>query len=146
MFDLVADIERYPEFVPLCLGSRIRSRTTDTTGADVLVVDMYVGQLGIRERFVTRDTLNRSEMTIHIDYLEGPFRAFENLWSFHEDGPESCRVEFFAEYEFRNRMLGLLMGSMFEMAYRSISAAFSARADIIYGRPSLGVRVNARSL
>ncbi len=132
MFDLVADVERYPEFVPLCLGAHIRRRWTDASGADVLFVEMEVGHLAIRQRFTTRDVLDRTQMKIHIDYVEGPFREFENVWVFHEEATGACRVEFKAEYEFRSRTLGVVMGSIFEIAFGRISAAFEARADAIY--------------
>jgi coenzyme Q-binding protein COQ10 len=134
MFDLVADMERYPEFVPFCLATRIRRRSTDASGADILTVEMEVGHRPIRQVFTTRDTLDRTRMKIHIDYVDGPFREFENIWAFHDEAAGECRVDFAAEYEFRSAMLGMLMGSMFEMAYRSISAAFETRADSIYGR------------
>ena len=133
MFDLVADIERYPEFVPLCLTARTRRRSTDASGADVLTVEMEVGYRAIGQRFTTRDMLDRTRMKIHIGYIEGPFREFENIWAFHDEAAEACRVEFRAEYQFRSPILDVLMGSMFEMAFRSISAAFEARADSIYG-------------
>ncbi len=138
MFDLVADMERYPEFVPLCLAARIRHRSTNASGAEILTVEMEVGHRAIRQRFTTRDTLDRMRMKIHIDYIDGPFREFENIWAFHGERATACRVDFTADYEFRNAMLGMLMGSMFEMAYRSISAAFEARADSIYGRAPRG--------
>ena len=134
MFDLVADIERYPEFVPLCVGAHVVRRTTDPAGVDHLIVDMEVGHLAIRQQFTTRDTLDRARMKIHIENVDGPFRVFESIWTFHDEAGGRCRVDFTAEYEFRNPILGKLMGSMFEMAFRKISAAFEARADAIYGR------------
>jgi coenzyme Q-binding protein COQ10 len=136
MFDLVADIERYPKFVPLCLGANILRKTTDKAGVDHLLVDMEVGHRAIRQQFTTRDTLDRTRMKIRIEHVDGPFRVFENVWTFHDEDGGGCRVDFTAEYEFRSPILGALMGSMFEIALRKISAAFEARADAIYGRAS----------
>jgi len=138
MFDLVADIERYPEFVPLCLGAHILRKSTDAAGVDHLIVDMEVGHLAIRQQFTTRDTLDRARMKIRIEHIDGPFRTFENIWTFHDEPDGRCRVDFTAEYEFRSAVLGALMGSMFEMAFRKISAAFESRADEVYGRAPPG--------
>jgi len=137
MFDLVADFERYPEFVPYCRSARIRRRTPGPNGVEVLIADMEVAQPPLRQRFTTRDTLDRLHGKIFVTYIDGPFRAFENIWSFHDGGAGGCRVEFFAEYEFSSRALELVMGSVFQAAYRSISAAFEARAHVIYGPPAI---------
>ena len=134
MFDLVADVERYPEFVPLCLGAHILRESRDDAGVDHLIVGMEVGHLAIRQRFTTRDTLDRARMKIHIDHVDGPFRVFENIWTFHAEASGLCRVDFTAEYEFRSAVLGGLMGSMFDLAFHKISAAFEARADVVYRR------------
>ena len=112
-------------------------KSTDAAGVDHLIVAMEVGHLAIRQRFTTRDTLDRARMKIHIEHVDGPFRVFENIWTFHAEAGDRCRVDFTAEYEFRNAVLGALMGSMFEIAFRKISAAFEARADVVYGRASL---------
>ena len=140
MFDLVADIDRYPEFVPLCVGAHVVRKSTDAAGVDHLLVDMEVGHLAIRQQFTTRDTLDRKKMKIHIEHVDGPFRVFENIWTFHDEADARCRVDFTAEYEFRSAVLGALMGSMFDIALRKISAAFEARADSIYGAASPGSR------
>jgi coenzyme Q-binding protein COQ10 len=135
MFDLVADVERYPEFVPLCQSLKVRKRTTEPEGVEVLVADMRVGYLAIRESFTSRVTLDRAAMKIGAEYIDGPFRSLENVWTFKsEPEPDASRVEFFIEYEFRNRALAVLMGSMFDAAFRRFAAAFEARADKVYGR------------
>jgi coenzyme Q-binding protein COQ10 len=103
MFDLVADIERYPEFVPLCLTARIRRRSTDASDADVLTVAMEVGYRAIRQRFTTRDVLDITRMKIRIGYIEGPFREFENIWAFHDEAAGACRVEFRPNINFEAR-------------------------------------------
>jgi coenzyme Q-binding protein COQ10 len=132
MFDLVADVEHYPEFVPLCRSLRVRKRLTDSEGRDVVIADMTVAYKLIYETFTSRVTLDRPSLEILVEYLEGPFRKMNNRWRFHSAGPDACDVEFFISYEFRSRTLGLLMGAMFDAAFRRFSAAFERRADQIY--------------
>ena len=133
MFDLVADVERYPQFVPLCRSLTVRRRNTDGEGREVIVADMTVAYKFIRETFTSRVTLDRPNGTILVEYLEGPFRRMNNRWSFRPAGENSCEVEFFLAYEFRNRALGILMGSVFDAAFRRFAAAFERRADQVYG-------------
>lgn len=133
MFDLVADVERYPQFVPLCHSLTVRRRTTDDEGREVIVADMTVAYKFIRERFTSRVTLDRANLSILVEYLEGPFRRMNNRWSFHPIDEASCEVEFFLAYEFRNRALGVLMGTIFDAAFRRFAAAFERRADQVYG-------------
>jgi len=134
MFDLVADIEKYPEFVPLCQSLRVKSRSTKGEGVEVLVADMTVAYKMVRETFTSRVTLDRANLEILVEYLSGPFSHMENRWHFRPLGSQSCDVEFFIDYEFRSRMLAMLMGAMFEVAFRRFAAAFEARADQVYGR------------
>jgi coenzyme Q-binding protein COQ10 len=133
MFDLVADVERYPDFVPLCEALRVRERTADDGGRQVIIADMTVAYKFIRESFTSRVTLDRGKLTILVEYLEGPFRRMNNHWSFHPLDSETCEVEFFLAYEFRSRTLGLLMGSVFDAAFRRFAVAFERRADEVYG-------------
>jgi len=133
MFDLVADVENYPEFVPLCRSLRVRKRSTDSEGRDVVIADMTIAYKLIHETFTSRVTLDRPSLEILVEYLEGPFRKMNNRWRFHLAGLDACDVEFFISYEFRSRTLGLLMGAMFDAAFRRFSAAFERRADQIYG-------------
>jgi coenzyme Q-binding protein COQ10 len=132
MFNLVADVERYPEFVPLCRSLKVRSRSTDAEGRQIVVADMTVAYKLIYETFTSRVTLDRKELEILVEYLEGPFRKMNNRWLFHPAEQGACDVEFFISYEFRSRTLGLLMGAMFDAAFRRFSAAFERRADQIY--------------
>lgn len=133
MFALVADVARYPEFLPLCEGLVVRRRTAAEDGTELLVADMTVGYKAIRETFTSRVTLDPAKSKILVEYMDGPFRHLENRWSFIEkDG--GCEIVFFITYEFASRMLGLLMGAMFDRAFRKFAAAFEARADIVYGR------------
>lgn len=134
MFDLVTDMEKYPEFVPLCTSLRIRRRAEKDDGISVIVAEMTVAYKFMHQTFVTRDTLDRPNLTILVEYLEGPFSHLQNRWVFHPTGDHSCEVEFFIAYEFRSRTLAMLMGAMFDTAFRKFSTAFEARADQVYGR------------
>jgi len=133
MFDLVADVERYPKFVPLCRSLEVRNRTTDGEGRDVIVADMTVAYKLVRETFTSRVTLERPKLEILVEYLEGPFQKMNNRWSFRASGERACDVEFFITYEFRSRTLAVLMGAVFDAAFRRFAAAFERRADEIYG-------------
>src|ERR1043165_1307343 len=129
MFDLVADMEKYPQFVPLCTALRVRSRKEKGEGVQVVVAEMTVAYKLIHQTFVTRDTLDRPNMTILVEYLEGPFSRLQNRWIFHPTGDNSCEVEFYIDYEFRSLTLGVLMGAMFDTAFRKFATAFEQRAD-----------------
>ena len=133
MFDLVADVERYPEFVPLCSSLKVRRRIEGSEGVLILVADMTVAYKLIHESFVSRVTLDRPNLQILVEYLEGPFSHLENRWTFRPTGERTCEVRFFISYEFRSRMLGLLLGSMFDLAFRRFATAFEQRADKVYG-------------
>jgi len=132
MFDLVADVEHYPEFVPLCRSLSVRSRSRNG-GKDVIVADMTVAYKFVRETFTSRVTLDRANLEILVEYLEGPFQKLNNRWTFRPAGDRACDVEFFIAYEFRSRALGALMGSVFDAAFRRFAAAFEGRADLVYG-------------
>ena len=134
MFDLVADVERYPEFVPLCQSLKIRQRIPKPDGTEVVVSDMTVSFKLVRETFTSQVTLDRPNLKILVEYLRGPFRNLENRWTFEPKGDNACDVGFFLSYEFKSRMLALLMGSMFDTAFQRFSAAFEKRADAIYGK------------
>jgi coenzyme Q-binding protein COQ10 len=118
MFDLVADVERYPEFVPLCRAMRVMRRI----------------KTGDREVVVAQMTLDRERLQIGVEYLHGPFSRMENQWHFHPAAETMCDVEFFIAYEFKSRTLGLLMGAMFDVAFRRFASAFEHRADLVFGR------------
>ena len=135
MFALVADVERYPEFVPLCEQLTIRSRK-EGEGKELLIADMAVGYKSIRETFTSQVLLKPEERLIEVKYIDGPFRYLDNRWRFEPSGPDACKVHFFIDYAFRNRMLGMLMGTMFDRAFRTFAEAFERRADHVYGRRS----------
>ena len=134
MFDLVADVEKYPEFVPLCRRLKVHSRNIGPDGTEILVADMEVAYKLIKESFTTRVTLDRPKFQILVHYLHGPFSQMENRWTFRPVDERSCDVGFYISYEFRSRMLGMLMGAVFDAAFRRFAAAFEKRADEIYGR------------
>jgi len=132
MFDLVADVARYPEFVPLCQALTVRARTKEG-GKDIIVADMTVAYKLVRQTFTSRVTLDRQNLQILVEYLEGPFRHLNNTWKFRPVESHVCDVDFFIAYEFRSRALGMLMGAMFDTAFRRFAAAFERRADEVYG-------------
>src|ERR1700753_4147460 len=134
MFDLVADVERYPEFVPLCRSLKIRERTPGPDGTEIVVADMTVAFNLIRESFTSRVTLDRPNLKILVEYLRGPFSNLENRWTFEPRSETECDVGFFLSYEFKSRMLAMLMGTMFDAAFQRFAAAFEKRADVVYGK------------
>ncbi|GAJ95957.1 type II toxin-antitoxin system RatA family toxin [Agrobacterium rhizogenes] len=130
MFDLVADVERYPEFLPLCDALVIRNRK-ERDGKVLLVADMTVGYKAIRETFTTQVLLNKAERAIDVKYIDGPFKYLDNRWRFQPTDNGSV-IDFFIDYEFKSRILGALMGSMFDRAFRMFTDAFETRAGKIY--------------
>src|SRR6266404_8630874 len=126
LFDLVADVERYPEFLPWCVGARIRERS-DT----LVVADLLIGFRMFRERFTSRVALDRPRR-IDVAYSEGPFRYLANHWIF-EPVEGGCRIDFFVDFEFRSTILQRLIGVLFHEAVRRMVAAFEGRAKALYG-------------
>ena len=137
MYDLVADVEKYPQFLPLTESTRIRSWET-IDGREVLVADMTVGYKAIRETFVTRARLFHEVPKVEVSYIDGPFRHLHNRWQFVAQ-PGGCDVEFYIDYDFKSRMLGLLVGAVFDQAFRKFAEAFDARARVVYGARQLPV-------
>ncbi len=131
MFDLVADVEQYPQFVPLCGSLKVKSRAA-RENKTVLVADMTVSYKLIRQTFTSRVTLDKASLKILVEYLDGPFSRMQNRWTFQPAGENACEVEFFIEYEFKSRTLAMLMGAMFDAAFRRFAAAFEKRADDVY--------------
>jgi coenzyme Q-binding protein COQ10 len=128
LFDLVADIERYPEFLPWCVGARVFRRQ-----GNVLDADLVIGFKMLRETFTSRVSLDRPA-TIEVDYQKGPFKHLKNLWEFKADG-NGCQIDFYIDFEFRSRVLRRIMGPLFGEAVRRMVAAFESRAAVIYGPP-----------
>ncbi len=134
MFALVADVQAYPKFLPLCRDLRLRESRETPDGKQVLVADMEVGYKAIRETFTSRVTCDPARLEIFVEYVDGPFKHLENYWRFVETGEHSCTVEFDIAYEFRSRALALLVGGMFDAAFRKFAEAFETRANFVYGR------------
>ena len=129
LFDLVADVERYPEFLPWCIGARIRSRREN-----VLIADLIIGFKGIREKFTSEVTPDRAAMRVDVAYRDGPFKYLNNHWIFNAQPDGGCEIDFFVDFEFRSRLLQRIMGLLFNEAVRRMVSAFETRADQLYGR------------
>lgn len=132
MYSLVADVGRYPEFLPWCRAARIRSQS-DT----LLIADLVIGFKGVTERFTSRVTLDREAMLIKTAYEDGPFKYLDNSWKFI-DNPDSvgCTVEFHVDFEFRSKLLQAMIGLVFTEAVRRMVSAFESRAKDLYGPQS----------
>jgi coenzyme Q-binding protein COQ10 len=126
MFDLVADVARYPEFLPWVTAVRIRSDV-----ATAMVADVVVGFKGLRESFTSRVSKDRPRR-LHVDYVEGPLKYLRNDWQFRPDG-EGCLVDFSVEFAFRSRLFETIAGQVFGTALRRMIGAFEARAAALYG-------------
>ncbi|MGH7033076.1 MAG: type II toxin-antitoxin system RatA family toxin [Stellaceae bacterium] len=128
LFDLVADIERYPEFLPWCVGARIRERK-----GDEILGDLLIGYKMVRERFTSRVVLSRPDR-IDVSYSEGPFKYLTNHWTFipQDDG---CLIDFYVDFEFRSRFLQGIVKMLFNEAVKRMVGAFEARAHALYDAP-----------
>jgi coenzyme Q-binding protein COQ10 len=134
MFDLVADVPKYAEFLPWIIGVRVRS-----DNAQEMVADVIVGFKGLRERFTSRVAKARP-LTIHVDYVDGPLKHLHNDWKFESDGNGGCTIDFSVDFAFKNSLFERLAGQMFDKALRRMISAFEERADALYAvqrNPSL---------
>ena len=138
MYDLIADINAYPQFLPWCVGARIRKRTPQADGVEVLDADLVISFKLFREKFGSRVTLYPDEQRIDVEYLDGPFRYLDNHWQFtpREDG--GCDVDFFVDFEFRSQVLQAVIGMVFNEAMLRIVRAFESRAEALYGSDASG--------
>jgi coenzyme Q-binding protein COQ10 len=134
MFDLVADVERYHEFVPLCQRHTIASRKKCDDN-EILMTDMTVSYQIFRDTHRSRVTLDRVHGRILVESVDGPLRRLRTLWTFQPRGDDSCEVGFDLSYEFSSPMIGLLVGGILDAAFSRFVQAFERRADAIYGRP-----------
>ncbi len=127
LFELVADVERYPDFLPWCVGARIRSKHNE-----LVIADLMIGYKLIRERFTSRVCLNREIKRINTEYTDGPFKFLKNHWVFrnHSDG---CLIDFYLEFEFRSLVFQKLVGVMFNEAVYRMVGAFEDRARVLHG-------------
>lgn len=135
MFAIAADVEHYPEFLPLCTGLKVLSRRPTEQG-EVLDAVMSVGYKTIAEKFTTRVTLKPATTAIDVAYLDGPFRRLENRWLFVDLPAGGSEVDFYISYEFRSVLLGALVGGVFDAAFRKFAEAFETRARHVYGAPA----------
>jgi coenzyme Q-binding protein COQ10 len=133
MFALVAGVDDYPKFLPLCEALSIKRREQFEKG-EVLIATMTVGYKLIRESFTTRVELDRKAHSILVEYLDGPFSHLENRWTFKSLGDGACEVGFFIAYSFRSHLFERMIGGLFDKAVRKYTEAFEARADAVYGR------------
>ena len=129
MFDLVADVDRYPEFLPWCVGAKVRNRTETA-----LRGDMTIGFGPFRENFTSHVALTRPDR-IAVRYEHGPFKYLNNSWDFRPD-PRGCQVDFLVDFEFRSALLRAAIGVVFHEATRRMVNAFLVRARAIYGAPA----------
>lgn len=127
MFDLVAGVDKYPEFLPWCLASRITRRE-----GDVFYADLIIGYKMIREKFGSRVTALRPGH-VHVEYLSGPMKHLSNHWRFLPQPDGSCIIDFYVDFEFKNPVLQKLIAVFFEEAVRRMVGAFEARARALYG-------------
>jgi len=130
LYELVADVERYPEFLPWCKAARIRKRDPAW-----LVADLVIGFKMVRERFTSHVALDDNHRRIDVVYAEGPFKHMENHWRF-EDHEGGCLIDFYVDFEFRSRLLQMLIEALFHEAVRRMVSAFEARAKDLYGTPT----------
>jgi coenzyme Q-binding protein COQ10 len=135
MFAVVADVERYPEFLPLCESLVVDTREVGSTHT-TLTATMHVGYHAIRERFKSRVTLRQQRHEIDVVKIDGPFAYLANRWRFR-DVPGGSEVHFYIDYAFASRMLGVLMGALFDKAVRKYTEAFEARARALYGAAAI---------
>jgi coenzyme Q-binding protein COQ10 len=126
MYALVADVERYPEFLPWCVACRIRKQETPSS----FIADLQVGFKMVREQFTSRVTLD-PQKAITVSYLTGPFEHLSNEWKF-SPAPNGTEVDFFLSFEFRSRLLQTLIGVLFEEAVHRMVSAFETRAAKLY--------------
>lgn len=127
MFDLVADVERYPEFLPWVVATRVRHE-----GEKSLTADMLVGFKAIREKFTSEVSMQRPE-TLNVRYVDGPLRDLDNSWTFEPTEGGGCEIHFSVDFAFKSRMFEALAGQYIDRAFRKMVAAFEARADELYG-------------
>jgi coenzyme Q-binding protein COQ10 len=130
MFDLVADVGRYAEFLPWVVATRVQSDT-----GELMVADMLVGFKALREKFTSRVEKQRPDR-LQVHYIDGPMRDLENVWLFRPLSETSCEIDFSVSFRFRNPLFESLAGQYFDKAFRKMVAAFEARASELYGSSS----------
>ena len=132
MFDLVCDVEKYPEFVPLCTVLTVKSRK-EKAGKILILADMTMAYKLLSETFTTQVLMNREALEIDVKYIEGPFKHLHNNWRFDAQDNNACCIHFDLDYELRSKMLAMAAGAVFDMAFAKFVDAFEKRADALYG-------------
>ncbi|MEK7731370.1 MAG: type II toxin-antitoxin system RatA family toxin [Planctomycetota bacterium] len=132
MFDLVADVEQYPQFLPWCVATRIKSRFEDGR-ANGVIADMVIGYKMFRERFTSVARFDRAAMRIDVEYREGPFKFLNNHWVFEANGKNGCAIDFYVDFEFRSQLLEKAITVVFNQAVQRMVSAFEKRAQALYG-------------
>lgn len=132
MYDLIADVASYPEFLPWCVGARIRERI-NFPDYEVLEADLIISFKVFRERFGSRVTLRPEARQIDVVYLDGPFKKMDSRWQFTPLENGECEISFFVDFEFKSRTLQAIIGIVFNEAMQRVVGAFEARANVLYG-------------
>lgn len=138
LYQLVADVERYPEFLPWCLASRIKRRE-----GHVFWADLVIGFKMVREKFTSRVALSPEQCRIDVTYTDGPFKYLNNHWVF-EEAEGGTLIDFYVDFEFRSIVLQKIMGALFSEAVARMVAAFEKRAHALYGERPGGRIVSTR--
>ncbi len=136
MFKLVGHVEHYPRFVPLCESLKVKKREV-RDGKTVILADMTVAYAMFRDTFTSRVVMDPESLSIDVDYVSGPFSSLVNRWKFEPVDANSCDVDFFIAWKMKSRALELVVGAVFERAFRTFADAFEARADFVYKRRDL---------
>lgn len=137
MYDLVADVGSYPKFLPWTAAARIRKRTPQPDGSEVMEADLVISFKVFRERFGSRVVLWPEKMKIDTEYLDGPFRYMKSNWAFRDTEDGGCEVDFFVDFEFKNALLQKVIGVVFNEAVQRMVRAFESRAEALYGKRKL---------
>ena len=130
LYVLVAGVEHYPDFLPWCVGARIKERSET-----LILADLVIGFKMFRERFTSRVTLDSSIPRVDVEYMDGPFKYLNNHWIFNEH-PDGCEIDFFVDFEFKSIILQKTIGLLFNEAVQRMIASFEHRADDLYGKPT----------
>lgn len=139
LFALVAGVEKYPEFLPWCLSSKV----TKQDAPNIFYADLVIGYKMIKEKFGSKVTLNEDTNHIYVEYLTGPMKHLSNHWKFSEEEDGSCTIDFFVDFEFKNKMLQGIMGVFFNESIQKMVSAFEARAKALYGYNGLDQNIKS---
>lgn len=137
MFDLVADVDRYPEFLPWVVATRVRNDSDSE-----MTADMLVGFKALREKFTSKVVKHRPDM-IRVHYVDGPLRDLDNNWTFRDCGENCCEIDFSVDFTFKNMMFEALAGQYIDRAFRKMVSAFEDRARTLYGSSSSSAQSTA---